>query len=77
MVKGTMVTFSLDLTNQRLSAGDIRWQLFLFFFWKIFVHQWPYPEWPSTSDNCWKELRKRSNLVWNFKLLRYSILKQI
>jgi len=24
MVKGTMVTFSLDLTNQRLSAGDIR-----------------------------------------------------
>ena len=29
MVKGTMVTFSLDLTNQRLSAGDIRWQLFL------------------------------------------------
>ena len=43
----------------------------------FFFHQWPYLEWPRTSNSCWKVLRKRSNLVWKSKLLRYSILKQI
>jgi len=61
---------------QRISDA-IFYDNILFYVFQKHFDQWPHSEWPRTSNNCWKVLRKRSNLVWKSKPLRYSTLKQI